>query len=116
MKRAILLACLIGYGSPAQTVPEQKQMRQILENLAQARPEAEQQVDWDHLHIPKARNLPDYASLSTNQQAAFRKAVRATLRPHLRDLKAGPGLVLEGAGVQFRFRKTPQGLKLTAIL
>lgn len=116
MKRAILLAGLVWHSCLAQTAPERKQMRLILENLAQARPQAEQQIDWDHLEIPKARGLPDYASLNANQQAAFRKAVLTTLRPHLQGLKAGPGLILERPGVRYRFRKTSEGLKLSAIL
>ncbi len=116
MKRALLLGCLLWNSGPAQTLTEQKQMRQILENLARARPQAEHQIDWDHLEIPRARDLPHYPSLTPNQQAAFRKAVLTTLRPHLQNLKAGPGLVLERPGVRYRFHKTPQGLKLTAIL
>lgn len=116
MKRVLLLAGLLWRSLPAQTLPEQKQMRQILENLARARPQAEQQIDWDHLEIPKARDLPDYARLDPHQQAAFRKAVLATLRPRLDELKAGPGLTLSRPDVRYQFRQTPQGLKLTAIL
>jgi len=116
MKRAFLLAGLLSLPLPAQTASEQKQMRQILENLAQAKPQAEQQIDWDHLEIAKARNLPDYSSLNENQKAAFRKAFLTTLRPHMDNLKAGPGLVLSKPGVEYRFQETPQGLKLTAIL
>lgn len=116
MKRAFLWFGLMAHGLLAQTISEQKQMRQILENLAQAKPQAEQQIDWDRLQIARARDLPAYGSLSDNQKAAFRKAVLSTLRPHLQDLKAGPGLTLQRPGLQYRFRQTPQGLKLTAIL
>ena len=116
MKRAFLLAGLLSLPLQAQTASEQKQMRQIVENLAQANPQAEQQIDWDHFEIAKARNLPDYSSLNQNQKAAFRKAVLSKLRPDLKDLKAGPGLILTRPGVEYRFRLGPQGLKLTAIL
>ena len=115
MKRALLLFGLLAQGLLAQTLPEQKQMRQILANIAKNRPQAEKQIDWENLQIPKARDLPDYGRLSANEQSAFRKAVLNTLRPLRQDLKVGPGLILEGPGVQYRFRQTPQGLKLSGI-
>lgn len=115
MKRALVLSGLLAQGLLAQTLPEQKQMRQILANIAQNRPHAEKLIDWENLQIPKARDLPDYGRLNSNEQSAFRKAVLTTLRPHLQNLKVGPGLILERPGVQYRFRQTPQGLKLTGI-
>ncbi|MBN9417031.1 hypothetical protein ABS71_04655 [bacterium SCN 62-11] len=118
MKRVLGLIWLFSTGCSAQTGEQQKEMRQILGNLAKNRPQAERQIDWDHLKIPKARDLPDYAGLDANRQAAFRKAVLASLRPHLDGLTAardGQDLILQRQGVQFRFRPFPQGLKLTEI-
>ena len=118
MKRVLGLVWLISTGCLAQTGEQQKQMRQILENLARKLPQAERQIDWDHLKIPRARDLPDYASLDANRQAAFRKAVLASLHPHLEKLtpaREGLDLILQRPDVQFRFRSGPGGLKLIEI-
>lgn len=118
MKRVLGLIWLVSTCCSGQTGEQQKQMRQILENLAKHRPEAERQIDWDHLKIPKARDLPDYAKMDGNRQAAYRKAVLASLRPHLDKLapgRDGAELLLQRPGVQFRFRSGPGGLKLIEI-
>lgn len=118
MKRVLPYLWLLAGPCLGQTAAEVKQMRQILENLAAGRPQAERQIAWDRLQVRKARELPEYARLDENQKAAFRKAVLSKLRPkldHWQAAREGNQLILQRQDLQFRFERGPEGLRLTEI-
>lgn len=119
MTKALLLLCLLSPTAWAQNPAQQKQMLLIVESLLQGRAGVETQIDWIHLHIDNAPDLPLYSDLTAPQQAAFRKAVLTTLAARrgttrgLRPRRAGMSYFLERAGLQYVFEGSP--LRLTAI-
>ena len=112
MKKALLLLWLLSPQAPAQP-------QQIVKNLLQGRPQVENQIDWSHLHIDNAPDLPAYSDLSKPQQAAFRKAVLTSLANRqgttrgLRSRRQGTSYILERPGLQYTFEGKP--LRLTGI-